>query len=533
MSVKTVALLNQAFRVDVRQLRTHLLRGAFAAFVLFILGTIHNDIHRLGAPGLEFVRFLAVLSLVMLTLCGAFYFPSVITEEKEQQTLGLLRMAGVGPGTLLIGKSLGRLGVVLLLMAVTLPFWWLAVTLGGATLSQVGAVAVILASHLALVSQIGTFFSVLCGTTGRACICSAVVIAAILLVPIVVYGVLAAFGLGGTPLGQLCYGVHQLFALGRLITTLGAVYTGGLLSTQCAVSVASAAALFGMSWLLFDRLNTYAVMGDAPASRSWWRVGRRAAVPGRTRRRAPLRAKANAIFWKDFRQFAGGRRWIFVRVSVCLLVVGLSILFVLFLHSNRLIGGGWLTYLEAAGIFITVCTLYPAGIDAIFLSAHVFQREVKDQTWDTLRILPRTLTGLCARKVGGAALGLVPWFVMVAIGLTLGFDETVEEYWEELSRHPLEMSFATLYFIALTLYALYLVCFFSLKTNPWLGVVLATGTWGATVFTGLFCCFEVFDLDGPSEAFVSFWMNSTLVAVIILFLHVQIVGMLRGEKETG
>jgi hypothetical protein len=80
---------------------------------------------------------------------------------------------------------------------------------------------------------------------------------------------------------------------------------------------------------------------------------------------------------------------------------------------------------------------------------------------------------------------------------------------------------------------LYLVCFFSLKTNPWLGVVLATGAWGGTVFTGLFCCFEVLDFDGPGDAFVSFWMNSTLVAVIILLLHMQIVGMLRGENETG
>jgi hypothetical protein len=182
MSIKTVALLHQTFRVDVRQLRTHLLRGAFAAFVLFILATIHNDIHRLGAPGLEFVRFLSVLSFVMLTMCGAFYFPSVITEEKEQQTLGLLRMAGVGPATLLVGKSVGRLGVVLLLMlmAVTLPYWWLAVTLGGVTLWQVGAVAVVLGSHLVLVSQVGTFFSVVCRTTGRASVWSAIVILSLL-----------------------------------------------------------------------------------------------------------------------------------------------------------------------------------------------------------------------------------------------------------------------------------------------------------------------------------------------------------------
>ena len=86
---------------------------------------------------------------------------------------------------------------------------------------------------------------------------------------------------------------------------------------------------------------------------------------------------------------------------------------------------------------------------------------------------------------------------------------------------------------ALAVFALYLVCFFSLKTNPWLGVVLATGAWAGVVFTGLFCCLEVLNMDRSGTAFIAFWMNSSVVAVIILVLHVQIAGMLRGEKETG
>jgi hypothetical protein len=532
MSVKTVALLNQTFRVDVRQVRTHLLRGAFAAFVLFILVTIHEDIRSLGAPGLEFVRFLSVLSFVMLTMCGAFYFPSVITEEKEQQTLGLLRMAGVGPATLLVGKSLGRLGVVLLLMAVTLPYWWLAVTLGGVTLWQVGAVAVVLGSHLVLVSQVGTFFSVVCRTTGRACVWSTIVILSLLAGPAILYGILLAFGGAGTWEAEVLTSVERLFAPSRLIVALSSAYGGGLLSMQCAVNLAGAVMLFGLSWLLFDRFNTYAVVSDAAATSRWW-LPARLRGRGSSGRRAPQRARANAILWKDFRQIAGGRKWMWIRVAVCGLIVGFSVLFLMFLESNGLIGGNSVYYFRAMGVFIVVVTLFAAGIDAILLSAQVFQREVKEQTWDTLRTLPMTLRGVCARKVGGTALGLLPWLGLEVIGLVMSYEETIDEYFDEFDRWPLEMTFVSIYCVMLTIFAVYLVSFFSLKTNPWLGIVLATGAWGATVFTGLFCCFEVFDLDGQGEAFITFWMNSMVVAVIILLLHGQIAGMLRGEKETG
>src|SRR5262245_61588295 len=99
MLAKTLALLTQAFRVDVRQLRTHLLRGFVALAVLWILFMVHSDSPFRSAAGLEFFQIISWVSLVLISLAGAFYFPSLITEEKEQQTLGLLRMAGVGPAT--------------------------------------------------------------------------------------------------------------------------------------------------------------------------------------------------------------------------------------------------------------------------------------------------------------------------------------------------------------------------------------------------------------------------------------------------
>ncbi len=59
MFAKAVALLSQAFRVDVRQLRTHLLRGCVTAGVLWMLAIIQIEMRRSGSPGLEFCGVLA------------------------------------------------------------------------------------------------------------------------------------------------------------------------------------------------------------------------------------------------------------------------------------------------------------------------------------------------------------------------------------------------------------------------------------------------------------------------------------------
>ena len=54
-----------------------------------------------------------------------------MAEEKEEQTLGLLRMTGLSPLSILLGKSTSRLCGALLLLAAQFPFTIFAVTLGG------------------------------------------------------------------------------------------------------------------------------------------------------------------------------------------------------------------------------------------------------------------------------------------------------------------------------------------------------------------------------------------------------------------
>ena len=87
--------------------------------------------------GWRCLQSLTWVNIWFITLVGVTYFSSAITEEKEERTLGLLRMADIGSGSILLGKWAPRVVGMLSLVAVQFPFTLLAITLGGVTQAQV------------------------------------------------------------------------------------------------------------------------------------------------------------------------------------------------------------------------------------------------------------------------------------------------------------------------------------------------------------------------------------------------------------
>lgn len=533
MYVKTVALLNQAFRVDVRQLRTHLLRGAVAGAVLWILFMVHDSMRWMNAPGREFFTVIIFVSLVLLSLAGAFYFPSVITEEKEQQTLGLLRMAGVGPATLLVGKSLGRLAVVLLLMTITLPYWWLAVTLGGVTLTQVAACALILATHLVFVSQIGTLCSVVFRTTGPAAVAACLIIAGLMIGPAILYEVCSEFRVANSAFGQTMLALRDGSAIWQLELVLRSAYSGSVVRMSSVYHLLASAVLFLISLISFDWFNTYDVIDAAPArpleTLLRWLPGGRSAANAVAQRRKPRRADAHAVIWKDWQLLTGGWKWVVLRTLLFSLIL-------MFCYSlamawwNQRMRNGWGVgdFWAEVGAMLFAWILFFTGIELVYLAAQIFSRELKEQTWDSLRMLPVSLTQLCGWKILGCLAAFLPGLAFLGLSLLFMVGE-LDELLREFEREPVNFFFAAIYGIVSTVYAVYLINFFSLKTNPWLGIVLAAAAWFFTVFSGFFCCIEVFDMDSNDSVFFVFWSQATITAVLTLILHAQIVKMLRGE----
>src|SRR5262245_49373029 len=128
---KTLALLIRALRVDARNFRSHLIRVGLLSVILYSLWFSDFMSPLSGAPGLTLFRILAISNAVFVTIFGVGHFASAIAEEKEERTLGLLKMADVGSLSILLGKWAPRMIAMLLLVIVQVPFTLLSVTLGG------------------------------------------------------------------------------------------------------------------------------------------------------------------------------------------------------------------------------------------------------------------------------------------------------------------------------------------------------------------------------------------------------------------
>ena len=107
-------------------------------------------------------------------------------------------------------------------------------------------------------------------------------------------------------------------------------------------------------------------------------------------------AGVGAIFDKDFRLIGGGWSWVALR-TVVYPVVGIAYV--------RTVGAfnDWMTW-----ALIHETALRMVGWDTAITLSQLFQREVRDQTWDGLKLLPISRGKLCYSKLAGALAALSP-----------------------------------------------------------------------------------------------------------------------------
>src|SRR5688500_17028932 len=117
-----LALFARSVREDTRSKALFWARVGIAAAVLFAMFRARIFIGAGGAPGLAFFSSVVWMNFVFVCIAGVSYFASSITEEKEEGTLGLLRMTDLSPVAILLGKSTSRLLGGLLLLLVQVPF---------------------------------------------------------------------------------------------------------------------------------------------------------------------------------------------------------------------------------------------------------------------------------------------------------------------------------------------------------------------------------------------------------------------------
>jgi len=299
-----LTLLMRSLRRDARLRRTHAFRIVCMLFLAGMLIVAHVMSVTVGAPGLRFFRSICYLNFALVTLAGFSFFSSVITEEKEEGTLGLLKLADLSTLSILLGKSTTRSFSALLVFAAQFPFALLAITLGGVTVHQVWAAYVALMAYMILVANVALLCSVISRRSGSASVLMLLLSLFFLAaVPLMQQSktVLDSSGYQSPDVLLPLWGAVGFFNDASILTRLDEILTTGFrrsaFGVQFAGSLLTAALSFAVAWLVFDRFTEYVdarprrglVLGTR--SRRWMRIVR------------PWRC---ALIWKDFHFMAGG-----------------------------------------------------------------------------------------------------------------------------------------------------------------------------------------------------------------------------------
>jgi len=411
----TLALTTRTLRQDIRAFSTHVGRAMLLLFVLWMLFEAATAGGRFAAPGLKFFSMILILNLWFISLAGVTYFGSTITEEKEQKTIGLLRMAGVNSVSLLLGKGVPRFVTSGLLLLAQVPFVVLAITLGGVTLHQIIAAYVALAVYLLAIGSLGLFCSVVARTGGAAALLAGMIVVASLVTPFLISAVTPELVRGGyLTRGGLIPHMLDLTAdyMGRasIVTRCQLIMQTGfslpIIGWHFLMNIGFSAVAFVCAWSVFDRYTVEEKCGEAtrsaltrPTARARWiRTGR---------------TWKNAIAWKEYHFTCGGRGMVLLQFVVFVLLIGVFAACSLYFY-------GEIDWQVAGGVLVggMLVAIVVAPVGAV---ACMFGNEIRDGTLTNLVLLPHSTWRLVWQKAVGFAVGVIPFCCFLLLGLVISW----------------------------------------------------------------------------------------------------------------
>ncbi len=412
MMTGVTALLARSLRSDSRSIYIHAARvGLMAAIYIALCCTLQGAM-RFGAPGMRFFRASVYLNAIFMTLLGIGFFSTTITEEKEEETLGLMTMAGISPLGLLLGKLGGRLVQALLLIIVQYPFTLLAVTMGGVTQSQVQAAYSGLIGFTLLMAGVGVLCSTIASSSRKAGTALVVILGLYVIVPFVCQAVVPRLGLQRT---VVAHGLQYVAKMSLFVQIEEILASGGSDSPwniQFFMNAFLGIACFFVAWGCFGLTVTSSTIEATTTSVNRSEL-RRNSVNGRV--------WSNPFLWKDYRFVAGGFRMWMVRA------IGYGLLFPVTWTACELWGmrgwGGY--YSQRLGVyqFFALCAL---TWESSLIAARCLQDEIRGQTLASLVMLPQSTTQVFYSKFAGAMIGVIPGITWLLIACVTGFENTRE-----------------------------------------------------------------------------------------------------------
>lgn len=410
-----LALLTRSLRQDARQTRNHVFRLAFVAFIYLALMAATVTSGMFGAPGLRFFSQIAWLNMFFISCAGIGFFSSAITEEKEEDTIGLLQMAGLNPLGILLGKSTSRLIQAAMLLVVQFPFSLLAVTLGGVTPHQILAAYAALLAYMILLANVALVFSTVCQRGGSAAGMTTVVFVVYFLLPGLSAAVstdLAALGLdknkGWTSiLFEVLAWIGESSVFDRVQATTETGFKDSIFSRQVITNSLGGLVCFLIAWVAFN-----------PFTRSLASQGVTRGIVLQSTSRAkflsPGRVWAMPLVWKDFQFIGGGYLFAVFKLFAYAGLLGVIVL----LSTVEGATASSIRWDNVAEMYV-YCMLGIVVVESCILAARVFHDEVRLLTLSSLLMLPRSIPYLAYSKAVGCLMGLFPALFCLVLGALL------------------------------------------------------------------------------------------------------------------
>lgn len=547
-----LALMTRMLREDSIRLSSHLGKLGLAFLTFLLLLVVGLGMNERSAAGLYFFTCIIYLDLAFLVILGVGIYSSAISEERDQGTLGLLKMTGVDRLAILLGKSTSSLITTLVFLLLQLPFLALGVTLGGVTLHQVWAAMFLLGAFAVFLANFGLLCSLICRTTFNASMLATFLVGTYLTIPSLV-AIFAPLLLATFPNAPLTPWLKLFVSINGWVLSTNVVrelwfargtgFDGNLWSLPVESNLIGGGACFLTAWSLFERLtrNTETFGTQRPGLLTM-RIG----LPGKPRdTRGSLRVWNNPFIWQQFQFGAGGTyrwwgRWVIPPLFAAVLVGSIFLIYYKYsveyessvpLGINEVMIGFWGT--------VFWCSLILFLANTVLASTRLLGEEYRNGTLSALVIAPRPLRGIVYSKANGECFGAIPyllWMIVsgaIMIYLISDLRRTIEEMKHETARG---------YLLGLFVYILVLhsIAWYSVHVKrASIGFGFLTIYVGAAIFLiGIeMCCnylrhFGIY-MNSQDQSEFSVWFFLILVPMLVILFHQWTFRRVRGIASSS
>jgi hypothetical protein len=505
------AFMVRAVRQEARSVPALLLRLGVVGFLCYLLVDAVDSMRWNSAPGRNLFIDLTGFNLFFLATAGLHIMAGSIAEEKEDNTLGLLLLSGMGTLPVLLGKTVSRLLALLFLLALQIPFTLLCVTMGGMHSGQVFAAYAMLASLILLVSGVAVLSSVMMRTVRSATVLAALILFFWHILPPILGAIATdlefippelAAPLQTASMWMTCTMFYERMGdISRLSGVTEIVSRAEWFNAAAGLALLGGAALYFM--LTENRQSTE----NAPRTKfgerfsgGWSRWFRPRSRPS---------AGNGALYWKDAWLMIGGRVGTLVRMA---LLATFALWFHREITSNQ---GGYIDWSEAFWVMLFFIAGAIACLSMFATAARIFSVEVRDMTLADLLALPGGAAAVVRQKTLCILAKGLPFALFMIPGALFG----LEEFARENSGDQAIIAMIVIFVILQALLQLELVAHLSLRLPRIAPLITLPGHWMALMMAAGIS-FGMLRIGSEEGMFALALFGSMITALLLVVLHV-------------